>query len=333
MYKSIVVFILLFNSISSAQIIPKELTLCDSVKYVTTFDGFLNYCIDGDFSQKNELFILNAGENEILVADKNYFAKRLTGGKGQGPGEFFFRKGVVNTGFISLDNDTNIYVLDNQNFRIQKFSLEGHLIHTFAISTTMHGMVVDSKGNIYTIGSGKTTGMLVFMYDKNGKFIKQFGKALLPEPKSSFDNVMKIAINSDDEIMLFSVRWPVLKIFDKRQNLKVECTLKSPVKSNSYLTKAFTINPGLDKVRNNSNLKIKSSPFKAACSFGKDFFILVRKEYILKVNNIGNVVGLYHYDAMPPFQSWAAASFEKNDDEFVLFFDDCIYILRSLLSG
>jgi len=328
MYKSIVVFILLFNSLSSAQIITKEVTLCDSVKYISTSDGFLNFCIDGVFLQNKELYILNAGENEILVADENYFAKRLTGGKGQGPGEFFFRKGVVNTGFISLDNDTNIYVLDNQNFRIQKFSPKGHLINTFAISTTMHGMVVDSKGYIYTIGSGKTTGMLVFMYNKDGSFIKQFGKALLPDPPSSFDNIMGIAINDNDEIMLFSSKWPVLKIFDKNQKLKVECTLKSPFKSNSDITKYFSMNPGLDKVRHNGNLKIIYNPFKSVCSFGKDFFILVGREYILKINNMGNIIGLYHYDAVPPYQSWAARSFEMSRDEFILFFDDCIYIIR-----
>lgn len=132
----------------------------------------------------------------MVKADDNLVFLKTFGNAGTGNGEFHFAL----TSYIMHDN-TNIYIVDSQNSRIQKFDIDGNFIAWFGYQelstegTVVDGLYVnnfgwyttgtpdskfqvdwpvgdlkiDSSGNIYILANGYD----VWKFDSNGNFLRK----------------------------------------------------------------------------------------------------------------------------------------------------------------
>ena len=110
--------VLFLAAMCQAQINKKIWSAVDTIGAITMeiseADLIISWPTSSCFDTEGNLYVLNAGENQILKFNQELKLKRAIGEKGQGPGEFSFSKGRLNTGFITTDNDNNLYVMDNE---------------------------------------------------------------------------------------------------------------------------------------------------------------------------------------------------------------------------
>lgn len=94
----------------------------------------LYWAISVDVDREGNIYILDSGNQRVLKFDRNYHFLLKFGRQGQGPGEFNFRAGVINSGALAVSRDgRKIYVVDNGNARVQIFDSKGHYIRGFKI--------------------------------------------------------------------------------------------------------------------------------------------------------------------------------------------------------
>ncbi|MDR4510380.1 MAG: SBBP repeat-containing protein [Nitrososphaeraceae archaeon] len=78
---------------------------------------------------------------------------------------------------IATDNKGNIYVLDDENDKVKKFTNNGTFVKEWDIQRTkmadlvLTGIATDNKGNIYVIDLG---GGQVKKFTNNGTFVKEW---------------------------------------------------------------------------------------------------------------------------------------------------------------
>jgi len=83
---------------------------------------------------------------------------------------------------IAIDQEGNLYVLDQNNFRIQKFDREGNPVTKwgtvgsgdgqFAFTPWLNGLAVDGQGNVYVTDDDNHR---IQKFDSNGQFLMKWG--------------------------------------------------------------------------------------------------------------------------------------------------------------
>lgn len=143
---------------------------------------------DGEFLLPNHIALVSAdGSNAVYVADsragqiKAYINGTLTlafGTPGTNPGEFDFPTGV----FITTNQE--LYVVDQNNDRVQVFTLNGIFLRQFTLETSAGGMglfpvggrsqgvTVDTAGRVYV---ADTFQGFVRVFDTQGNFLASIG--------------------------------------------------------------------------------------------------------------------------------------------------------------
>ncbi len=111
---------------------------------------------------------------DSLVAMEVLGGRRL-GGQGSGPGQFRSARG------ITVDESGNFWIADTGNDRLQKFSIEGNLLHVIGKSgsgegefRSPSGIAVTPKGNIAVADTGNSR---VQVFSPKGLFLGAFGKS------------------------------------------------------------------------------------------------------------------------------------------------------------
>lgn len=153
--------------------------------------------IQDDGSDTNKIFFRTGGieadpNGNIYIAQNNDCIIRKfdakgnflcqIGHKGQGPGEFL---GISN---MKIHHDNILYVLDSQNKRLSKFSLNGKFLNSIALKSTasMAGIEIDDSGNIYLSYYDASQEKVIHQYRADGTWLKSFGAPLFygkpPEP-------------------------------------------------------------------------------------------------------------------------------------------------------
>ena len=120
----------------------------------------------------NEFYVMDYGNNRIVILDKDGNYIREIGRIGQGPGEFFNPVDFV------INSNNEIVVLDLGNSRIQILDINGKYISDFRVAfcSGWTELECDSEDNIYINNPHK--GFLFEVYTKEGKKIKEFGKLI-----------------------------------------------------------------------------------------------------------------------------------------------------------
>ena len=113
-----------------------------------------------------------SGYFQAPVNDSNYSVVRGWGSSGSENGQFITPWGVA------VDPSGNVYVADNQNNRVQKFTSDGKFITKWGSVgsgdgqfTNPQGVAVDSSGNVFVTDVGNNR---VQKFTSDGKFITKW---------------------------------------------------------------------------------------------------------------------------------------------------------------
>ena len=113
---------------------------------------------------------------EIMLENSSDYYEFVTkwGVQGSGDGEF------ISPRQIALDNDGNIYVADNGNARIQKFSSNGTFLMKYGTPVpgdgfmqSAMGVAVDINGNVYVADYNQNC---IHKFSNNGTFLLTWGE-------------------------------------------------------------------------------------------------------------------------------------------------------------
>lgn len=156
------------------------------------------YATDGGFysyGAATRIQVFNSETGEFLYKWGSY---------GSGNGQFYDPNG------IAVDSDSNVFVADTYNNRIQKFDSSGSFITKWGSSGSSNGrflnayhLVVDSSGNVYVSDGSMNR---VQKFDNSGTYLTQWGSYGTGEGQftSLFDTKysMTLGINGDDHIFV-----------------------------------------------------------------------------------------------------------------------------------
>lgn len=141
----------------------------DSLGYVYVADTGNNRIEKFD-SSGNFVYALGWGVSDGSSALQVCTSGCRAGTTGNGNGQFDSPMGLI------TDPSNNLYVLDFNNGRVQKFSSAGAYISKFSLQYPIGNntafLALDSVGNIYTMG---LTGHSFIKYDSSGNFVSNYG--------------------------------------------------------------------------------------------------------------------------------------------------------------
>ena len=136
---------------------------------------FFKYPMDMVVDKKGMVFICDEGNHRIQVFDEAGNYHRTIGRRGNGPADF------LNPNAVALNIQGNLVVADVMNIRIQVLTPEGKYISGFkyewkssitAIETAHKKDEILIYNQLRTFYSRK----LLFVYDKNGRRVREIGK-------------------------------------------------------------------------------------------------------------------------------------------------------------
>ena len=118
---------------------------------------------------------------------------------------------------ISGDSESNIYVTDSGNDRIQKFDNSGSYILQWGVTgsgsgqlDTPKGIAVDSDDAVYVVDSGNNR---IQKFDHEGNFLFEFGS--VGQGQGNFGGPTGIAVDTNDELYVVDTGNHRIQKFDK----------------------------------------------------------------------------------------------------------------------
>jgi len=124
-------------------------------------------------SRLNNVYVVDSGNDRIMVYDREGNYKFSWGNKGSGNGEFSNPQG------IALDRDENVYVVDHWNHRIQKFNANGAFLTQWGQDIGSNSLywpidiTIDNGGYVFVCD---TYNHRIQVFDQNGNFIMSWGE-------------------------------------------------------------------------------------------------------------------------------------------------------------
>lgn len=148
---------------------------------------------------------------------------RAWGQRGSKPGEMAIPHGIA---YGKIKNEKFIFVADNGNQRIQKFTLEGKFVAEWPLVSangqreSSRGLDVDADGNVYAAINGIPGEVCKF--SPEGKLLLRFSSADPSVKYARTDQVpgpYDIAISADKEIFVTDPSSMEITVFDQRGKL------------------------------------------------------------------------------------------------------------------
>jgi hypothetical protein len=221
------IFLLILSACSKPPDYPVKIEFVDNIKVITNpdypRDGIIKYDLveelnigieegDEDYilnrpqdvkvSDNGTIYILDWGDVNIKVYDKNGKHLRTIGRKGQGPCEF------DTPCQFDIGSDGNIYLLDSRNARVEIVDTNGVYINGFRLEDYCEDLKLDSANNIYFSKKVYTedieqveSRINIFKYSKDGKQLQNFG---------TFTDAKQIAVRTGENssMSVGGPNWP-----------------------------------------------------------------------------------------------------------------------------
>lgn len=151
-----------------------------------------------------KLYVVDTGHTEskehtVKIFDlEGKLLGHLGKGKGGAPGEFLFPT------YAAVDKDSNVYITDTLNSRVQKFDPNGKYLMSFGqrgngwgMFDKPKGVALDSFGNVYVADSGWSN---VQIFNQKGEVLLFFGgRGPLP---GMLKNATAVAIDPQNDIFV-----------------------------------------------------------------------------------------------------------------------------------
>ncbi|MBI5573900.1 MAG: hypothetical protein HY919_05035 [Elusimicrobia bacterium] len=141
-----------------------------------------------------------------VVVPTNYVFLRKWGTQGSGAGQFQYPMGIV------IDTSGNLYVADQTNHRIQKFSLDGTFITQWGGSWVFNyprGVAVDASGNVYVADTEQNR---IQKFNSNGTFITMWGT--FGTGDGQFNKPSNIAIDASGNVYVTDTESNRVQVFN-----------------------------------------------------------------------------------------------------------------------
>jgi tripartite motif-containing protein 71 len=158
-----------------------------------------------DVDRDGNVFVNEIGENRINIFDANGTFISTWGSSGEDPGQFSHPHGnEVEDENIDATTDVFVYIADQNNNRIQKFSNNGTFITMWGEEGEgdgqflhTHGIDLDSEGNVYVSDRDQPS---IQKFSSDGGFIKRWGSQGTLE--GQFIQPWDVSVSADDRIFV-----------------------------------------------------------------------------------------------------------------------------------
>lgn len=158
-----------------------------------------------DVDKDGNVFVNEIGENRINIFNANGTLISMWGSSGGEPGQFSHPHGnEVEDERNNTTENVYVYIADQGNDRIQKFSKNGTFTTTWGEEGEgdgqflhMHGIDLDSEGNLYLSDRDQPS---IQKFTSDGRFIKKWGSQGTLE--GQFIQPWDVAVSSDDRIFV-----------------------------------------------------------------------------------------------------------------------------------
>ncbi len=152
-------------------IFDKDMKSAGSLLPDTAFKQPVGIAVD---SKRKKIYVVDTHEHHVRVFDLETLKQiSVIGGRGRSDGMFNYPSNVA------LDSQGNLYVVDTQNGRVQKFDTDGRFILSFGefgdspgMFGRPRGIAVDSEDHIYVVDAAFN---LVQIFDTEGQILLFFG--------------------------------------------------------------------------------------------------------------------------------------------------------------
>jgi len=148
-------------------------------------------------SERKRIYVVDTHEHHVRVFDLETLKQiSVIGGRGRGDGTFNYPSNVA------LDSKGNLYVVDTQNGRVQKFDTEGRFILRYGefgdlpgMFSRPRGIAIDSEDHVYVVDGAFN---VVQIFDSEGQVLMSFGS--YGSGRGNMILPAGIAIDADDFI-------------------------------------------------------------------------------------------------------------------------------------
>ncbi len=124
-----------------------------------------------------DIYVVDTGNSRVQKFDRNGNFLLMWGTHGSGAGQFDFT--MPDEGRVALDASGNVYVVDVDNYRIQKFDPDGKFLLKWGTQGDGSGqfkeisdIAIDSQGDVYVLDY-RNDALQVF--DSGGHFLRSWG--------------------------------------------------------------------------------------------------------------------------------------------------------------
>ncbi|MBI5971571.1 MAG: 6-bladed beta-propeller [Deltaproteobacteria bacterium] len=125
-------------------------------------------------SERKKIYVVDTHEHHVRVFDLETLKQiSVIGGRGRGDGAFNYPSNAA------LDSKGNLYVVDTQNGRVQKFDTDGRFILRYGefgdapgMFARPRGVAIDSEDHVYVVDAAFN---VVQIFDSEGQILMSFG--------------------------------------------------------------------------------------------------------------------------------------------------------------
>ncbi len=205
-------------------IVLKPISRIGDKKDKGTDDHYLFYRSKGFlFDNKGNMYLLDSGNNRILVFNHNGKFIRQVSSAGQGPGE------ILNPTDFELIGDSLLVVADYGNNRIQLIDIYGNYKGGFKLNFNLLNLeiAIDSKNQIYINNS--LSDHIITVFSLQGKSIGNIGEVIKYSnyQQQILFNMVHFFIEADTLIMCF-INIPIIRKYRLPGDLLEEKKLSLP---------------------------------------------------------------------------------------------------------
>jgi tripartite motif-containing protein 71 len=158
--------------------------------------------------QDGNVYVMDTENNRVQKFDSNGNFVSMWGSQGNGEGQFQNTSSQDWLGHMIVDTHGNLYVIDANNFRIQKFDSNGNYQTQWGTKGTGDGefsfipfdIAIDPQDNVYVCESASVH--RVQKFDENGKFLLTWGKLGYKDGEFSSGDNCSVAVDPDGNILV-----------------------------------------------------------------------------------------------------------------------------------